>query len=91
MNTKKTIGYKKVKKCDCFSHLDKKCCKLNTGTIKETKVAFYEPWNFVDHITNFRIRPKNDQEHLLLNKNKISNEDMTQFYVEQKIFDNDFL
>ena len=49
------------------------------------KAAFYEPWNLVDHITDFGIRLKNDQEHLLLNKIKISDEEMTQFYIEQML------
>ena len=43
----------------------------------------YEPWNLVNHITDFGIKLKHDQGHLLLSKIKISNKEMTQFYVEQ--------
>ena len=57
---KKVIGYKKVKVKDYFDHLDKKWCKLDTGTIKKMKEDYYQPWNQVDHITDFGIRHKND-------------------------------
>ena len=50
---KKVVGCKKVKVCNYFSHLDKKWYRLDTGTIKKMKAAFYEPWNLVDHITDF--------------------------------------
>ena len=80
---KKIIGYKKVKVREYVDHLDKKWCKLDTGTIKTMKKAIYEPWNLVDHATDFGIRLKDDQEHLLTNKIRISDDDMTQFYVEQ--------
>ena len=40
---KKVIGYNKVKVRDYFDHLDKKWCKLDTGTIKRMKESFYEP------------------------------------------------
>ena len=82
---RKTISCKKVKVCDYFIHLNRKWYKLDTGTIKKMKAALYEPWNLVDHITDFGIRLKNDQEHLLLNKIKISDEEMTQFYIEQML------
>ena len=49
---KKTIGYKRVKVRDYFSHLNKKWCKLDTRTIKKMKAAFYEHWDSVDHIPN---------------------------------------
>ena len=80
---KKIIGYKKVTVREYFAHLDAKWCKLDTGTIKKMKESFYEPWNLVDHVTDFGIRLKDDQEHLHTNKIVISDADMTQFYVEQ--------
>ena len=49
------------------------------------KLAFYEPWKLVDHITDLTLRLKNNQEHLLLKKIRILDEDMTQFYVEQML------
>ena len=36
---KRTIGYRKIKIRDYFSHLDRKWCKLDTGTIKKMKAA----------------------------------------------------
>ena len=89
---KKVISYKKVKICDYFAHLDKKWCKLDTGTIRKMKLASYKTWNLVNHVTDFGLQLKNDQERLLLNKIRISDEDMTQFYVKQmldsRIFEN---
>ena len=74
---KKVIGYKKVKIREYFDDPGKKWCKLDTGTIRKMKEAFYEQWNLVDHITNFGIRLKDDQDHLKLNKIKISDNNMT--------------
>ena len=65
------------------AHLDAKWCKLDTGTIKKMKEAFYEPWNLVDNVIDFRIRLRDDQEHLQINRILISDADITQFYVEQ--------
>ena len=70
---------------DNFAHLNKKWCKLDTGAIKKMREAFYEPWNLGDHITDFRLQLKNDQEHLQLNKIRILDKDITQFYVKQML------
>ena len=56
---------------------------MDTVNIKRMKEELYEPWNQIDHITNFGIRLYEEQEHLTNNKIVILDEDKLQFYIEQ--------
>ena len=44
---------------------------------------YHEPWNLIDHITNFRMSIEEDQEHLANIKITILYKIKSQFYIEQ--------
>ena len=46
------------------------------------KEEYHEPWNQIDHITDFGIRLDKEQEHLADNNIAISDKDKLQFYIE---------
>ena len=58
------FGYKEVSPRDYFDHLDDHWCKMDTKTIKMMTKSFYEPWNQVDHVTNFAQRLDDQQVYL---------------------------
>ena len=79
----KIIGYKGVTIVEYFEHLDAKWCKIDTNTIKQMKKEYYEPWDPIDHITEFSKRLNDEQEELATNSISISEEDKLQFFIEQ--------
>ena len=57
---------------------------MNIAIVKQMKEEYYEPWNQIDHITDFGIRLDEEQKHLAANKIAISEEDMLHFYIDQR-------
>ena len=82
---KAVIGYKRVTIKQYINHLDVKWCKLDTKVIKQMKDHYYRGWQqeHEESIHEFIKRLDEDQEALLVDGIKISDDDKMQHYMEQ--------